>query len=115
MKKYRVLFHVDESSNSKWALALKNIENLMDDVGENLEVELVANAEGIALLFKLPNPYNDKIDQLATKGVHFFVCANSLRQQKLTKEFFLELAEVVPSGIGEIVRKQSAGWAYVKP
>jgi intracellular sulfur oxidation DsrE/DsrF family protein len=26
MKEYRVLFHVDESSNSKWTLVLKNIE-----------------------------------------------------------------------------------------
>ena len=115
MKEYRVLFHVDESANSKWALVLKNIENLLDDISENLEVELVANAEGIALLYKLPNHFNDKIAQLATRKVRFCVCANSLRQQNLTKDFFLDLAEVVPSGVGEIVRKQSEGWAYVKP
>jgi len=115
MKEYRVLFHVDESSNSKWTLVLKNIENLFDDIGENIEVELVANAEGIGLLYKLPNHFIDKIAKLAGRGVRFFVCANSLQQQKLTRDFLLDSAELVPSGVGEIVRKQSEGWAYVKP
>ena len=115
MTKYRVLFHIDESVQSKWAMVLRNIENLLEDIGENLEVKLVANAEGIALLYKMPNPFHEKIAQLAEKGVRFAVCANSLRQQNLTEDFLLDLAEIVPSGVGEIVRRQSEGWAYIKP
>ena len=89
--------------------------NVFNQNVEALEVKLVANAEGIALLYKMPNPFHEKIAQLAEKGAHFAVCANSLRQQNLTEDFLLDLTEIVPSGVGEIVRRQSEGWAYIKP
>lgn len=112
---YRVLFHLNESSTGKWIMALRNIENLIVDLGESLEVELVAHGEGIALLYKMPNHFSDRIAQLAAKGVRFAACANTLRQQNLTKEFLLDIAELVPSGVGELVRKQAEGWTYIKP
>ena len=115
MATYKVIFHVDESSMGKWKLVLVNIENLIAEFGKDIDVELLANAEGIGLLYKTPNHFKETITRLSSQGVQFTLCANSLKQQNLTKEFFLDMATVVPSGVGELVRKQSAGWAYIKP
>lgn len=115
MKPYRVLFHLDESTTGKFILVLKNIENLLADIGDDSEIELVALGEGTSFLYRTPNHFSDRIAQLAARGVRFAVCANSLRQQNLTKEFFLDVAEVVPAGVGELVRKQAEGWTYIKP
>lgn len=115
MATYKAIFHVDESSLAKWKLVLVNIENLMAEFGEDIEIELLANAEGISLLYKTPNHFKETITRLSARGVQFALCANSLKQQNLTKEFFLDMATVVPSGVGELVIKQSAGWAYIKP
>jgi intracellular sulfur oxidation DsrE/DsrF family protein len=34
---------------------------------------------------------------------------------KLDEGEFLDLVEVVPTGTGEVVKKQADGWAYVRP
>jgi intracellular sulfur oxidation DsrE/DsrF family protein len=112
--KYKVVFHVDYLTRID--LALENIENLLVDIGEsNLEVELVANFEAIILLAKNSNKYEHKIAELATRGVIFAACANAMRSHNLTKDDMLEVAVVVPSAVGELIKKQSQGWAYIKP
>lgn len=67
---YRVAFHIDEKA--KVDLALKNIENLLIDLGENnVEVELVANSEAITILAATNNENAARIADLAGKGVKF--------------------------------------------
>lgn len=114
MKKYRVIFHIDEPN--KGYLVLMNIENLIADLGEsNVEVELLANAEGIAVLFESPNIHSEQVERLAAMGVRFATCANTLRQKGLTKEVLFDHVQIVPSGVGELVKKQTLGWAYIRP
>lgn len=111
---YRVVFHVDE--NKKISLALKNIENLIADLGEDaLEIELVANSEAISMMLKNSSGYIKQIRNLADRKVHFAICSNAMRQMNIVKEDLLEIADVVPSGIGELVKKQSEGWIYIRP
>lgn len=38
-----------------------------------------------------------------------------LRQLDLTQDAFLDLVEIVPEGVGELVKKQAQGWAYIRP
>jgi len=114
MEKYRVIFHIDESN--KASLVLRNIENLIADLGEsNVEVELLANAEGIAVLFKSPDIHSEQVERLAAMGVRFAACANTLRQMGLTKDALFGSVVIVPSGVGELVKKQTLGWAYIRP
>jgi hypothetical protein len=115
LAKYKVLFHLDESAMSKWQLVLTNIENLLADLGEDAEIELLTNAEGIGIVYKHPNPFVKKVEDLAARGVRFAVCGNTMRQFNLTQDFLLECACVVRAGVGEIVRKQTEGWLYIRP
>jgi intracellular sulfur oxidation DsrE/DsrF family protein len=114
MEKHRVVFHIDEYN--KGNLVLMNIENLLADIGErNVEVELLANAEGIAVLFKTPDLHGEQVARLAARGVRFAACANTLRQMGLTKDVLFDHVQIVPSGVGELVKKQTLGWAYIRP
>lgn len=114
MKKYQVIFHVDEALKLK--LVLGNTENLITDLGEeNLEVELLANSEAVKLMLKYSNEFSEQINGLKLKNVTFAVCANSLRQLILDKELLFDFCIVVPFGVGELVKKQSNGYSYVKP
>lgn len=114
MSKYQVIFHVDEVN--KLNLVLRNISNLLKDFKENeLEVELVAYAEGVAVMQKKDNTYLDKVDELHKKGVIFGVCANTMQDKNIKKEDLLDFATVVSSGVGELVRKQKEGWIYLRP
>ena len=110
---YRVLFHLDEIE--KAPLVLGNIRNVLADLGEGeVEAELVANFEGVKALLKT-GPNADRVKKLAGKGVRFAVCANTLRGMDLREDDFPEPVEIVSSGMGELVRRQAEGWAYIKP
>jgi intracellular sulfur oxidation DsrE/DsrF family protein len=113
MTKYRAVFHLTEIEKAN--LALNNVRNLLAELGEDLaEVELVTNSEGVKALLKT-GPYGEKVDELAKKGVRFVLCSKSLRAMRLERGEFFDLAEVVPSGTGELVKRQTEGWAYVRP
>ncbi|SPF47138.1 conserved hypothetical protein [Candidatus Desulfosporosinus infrequens] len=114
MDNYQVVVHIDE--RDKGLLGLNNIENLLEDLGkDNVKVELVANYEGIAILLKSPDTYGEQIARLEKMGVKFAACSNSMRQRGITKAELVEFVQIVPSGIGELVKKQSQGWAYIRP
>ena len=61
MNKYRVVFHLDEPSKGRADQVFRNIENLMDDLGENnVGVELVANGGGVKALVKGPDSHAEQ-------------------------------------------------------
>ncbi len=111
---YKVIFHVDESA--KIGLGLRNIENLLIDLGaENVEVELVVNAEAVTLLAADGNDYASRIADLASRGVKFAACANAMKAFNLTAEEMLPQAIVVSSAAGELTRKQHDDFGYIRP
>jgi intracellular sulfur oxidation DsrE/DsrF family protein len=116
MDKYRVVFHLDEPSKSRADQVFGNIENLLADLGEsNVEVELVANSGGVKALVKGPASRAEQVQRLAAKGVLFAACAHSLGRLEITRDALMEPVEVVSSGVGELVKKQAEGWAYIRP
>jgi len=115
MEKYRAVFHLNEDSDSRVAMVFNNIQNLLSDLGKNqVEVELVANGTGVNALLKANSVTGERIQQLTQEGVQFAVCANSMETLKLKDTALLDHVRVVPSGIGELVRRQAEGWAYIR-
>ncbi len=116
MEKYRVVFHMDEDSEERFTEVLNNLRNLLNDLGEaNVEAELVINGNGVLQLIRSNLSHLNRVRNLAKQGVHFVVCNNSLAHLKLDPSTLMEEAEIVPSGVGELVRKQAEGWAYIRP
>jgi intracellular sulfur oxidation DsrE/DsrF family protein len=116
LPQYRVLFHLDEGSAFRLKLALSNIQNLFTILGEKeVEIECIVNGAGVKL-FQLPKDANHEgIEALVKRGVRFLICQNSLNVYHLTKDAMLDVVGFVPSGVGELVKKQAEGWAYIKP
>ena len=56
----------------------------------------------------------EDINQVATKGVVFTACENTMLKHHITKEMLIPISTTVPSGIAEIVLKQESGWSYLK-
>lgn len=111
---YKVIFHVDEVAKAN--LALKNIRNMISDLGEgNVQIELLANSEGLHMLIKPAMQFESQIRELAAKKVVFSACANTMKEMGITKDELLDLAAVVPSGVGELAKKQAEGFSYIRP
>jgi intracellular sulfur oxidation DsrE/DsrF family protein len=116
MKQYHALFHLDEDTPEKFTETLNNIRNLLTDLGaNNVEIELVANGRGVFSLLSSNQAQAIRVRNLAQEGVTFAVCANSLKYLKIDPTELMPPATIVPAGVGELVRKQAEGWAYIKP
>jgi len=111
--KYRVVFHINDEARA--GMALRNLANLLDDAGEeHVEAAVVAHAGGVIAL-KRDSPHLADLERLAGRGVRFAVCENTLQSRGLSRIAFLEQAEIVSSGVTELVRLQHEGFAYIKP
>lgn len=114
----KVVFHLDETANARWALMLAN--GYMDD-SPKAKIVIVAYGPGIDFLLedaedKRGNPYDPAVSNLVEKGVEFRVCAGTLGARDIAKEDVLDAATIVPSGVSEIARLQlKEGYAYLKP
>lgn len=95
-------------------MAISNMVNLIKDKGdEDVDIELLMNGSGVKMMLS-DGEYLHKIDYLLEKGVNFCVCSNSLSDCGLSEDEITDKAQVVPSGVGELVKKQEEGWNYVK-
>jgi len=111
----RVVVHVDEASGDRQRLALGNVANLLNDIGEDLAVvEIVFNGPAISAL-RAGSELLDELSALRTRGVGLLACNNSMVAAGISSDDLLPGAVVVPAGISHLVRRQQAGWAYVRP
>ena len=111
----KVVFQVSDSVPGKWNLTLSNASNLQDLVGKDkVDIEIVAYGPGIDML-RLESEVGDKIDKAIASGVRIVACQNTMKAKKLTKDDMLPSISYVPGGVLEIIQKEKAGWAYVRP
>lgn len=114
----KVVFHVDETRNARWALMLAR--SYLDD-SPKAKIVFVAYGPGVDFLLedaedRHGNPYDYAVLNLVNRGVEFRVCAATLSARKIAKEGLLDNVSIVPSGISEIARLQlKEGYAYLKP
>ena len=115
-KLYRVIFHLDENNEEKVNEVFNNLRNLLADLGvDNVDVEMLVNGSGVIAMRKDNVANGLRISRLSGQGVRFVVCSNSLRNLQISEDDIALQAEIVPAGVSELVRKQSSGWAYIRP
>lgn len=111
----RVVVQVSDADPVRWTLALNNIRNLQEDLGaDKVTIELVVYGPGIGML-KRDSPVGPQIADTAKTGVAVNACQNTMRGQKLVAADMLQTVTYVPAGVVEIVKRQQAGWAYLRP
>jgi intracellular sulfur oxidation DsrE/DsrF family protein len=114
----RMVFHLDETANARWALMLSNA--YLDD-SPRAKLVIVAYGPGIDFLIegaedRHGNPYEQAVMDLVARGVDFRVCATTLSARDIDKDRLVDGTTTVPSGLTEIARLQlKERYAYVKP
>jgi intracellular sulfur oxidation DsrE/DsrF family protein len=82
---------------------------------------VVAHGLGIDFLLEgatnqMEQPFTGAISDLASKGVEFRVCNNTLVSRKIDPAKVAMEAKVVPSGVAEVARLQAReGFVYLRP
>ena len=115
----KVVYHLLEGQ-AQSSRAMNNIRNHLDaDPGAKIVV--VTHGQGIDFLLEgaqdaQGRPFAGSIGELASRGVQFRVCNNTLVGRGIAKEKVVLEASVVPSGVAEVARLQAReGYVYLRP
>lgn len=114
-KKYRAVFDLTADTAERWDGALRNAENLRKALGpENVELQVVVHGKAYPLLQKTNTAMEERLRALQEGGVRLSLCQNTMRRFNVEKESLFPFADTVDAAVAELVRKQEAGWAYLK-
>jgi intracellular sulfur oxidation DsrE/DsrF family protein len=113
--KHKVVFELNAAAPSGWDQLFHNVDNVLKIFGgDGVQVEVVFFGKGLRMLLKTNSDYAARLKEAADKGVTLAACQNSMRAAKITTEDLFPFAAQVDSGVAELVRKQEAGWSYIK-
>jgi uncharacterized protein len=113
-KAHHVIFVVTSGEQADWQTAMTLADHFLAGIKpEAAEVEVLAYGPGISILAN-GAPTAPRLADLLKLGVHFVACENAMRAHNLKRADLLPGVTSVPSGVVELVRKQEAGWAYIK-
>lgn len=114
----KMVFHVDETRNARWALMLAR--SYLDDI-PGARLVFVTYGPGVDFLLydaedRNGNPYDPAVLSLVERGVGFRICGTTLKERGIARERVLDGVAIVPSGLAEIARLQTVeDYAYLKP
>jgi len=113
--RHRVVFEMTTDDHDQWQSVLNNVDNIRKALGpDKTDVEVVAHGSGLSMLLATNTADRARMEELSHAGVVFAACENTMKKKHVAKEDLLPFAMTVDSGVGELVRKQEAGWAYLK-
>jgi len=129
-KQQKVVYHINYDDTKQLTGAMRNVQNHINAVcgkgqtaetcSKKLDLRVVMHGKGVDLL-KQANSDPDmqqKVISLKKQGIAFNVCANTLKGKKINYKndlFDVSEKDIVPSGVAELAKLQSEGFAYVKP
>lgn len=114
-RKYRAVFDLTADTPERWDAALRNVENLRKALGaEQVEAQVVVHGRAYPLLQKTNTEMQERLRTLSEGGVRLSLCQNTMKRFKVEKESLFPFADTVDAAVAELVRKQEAGWAYLK-
>ena len=122
-KIHRLVLQVNTADPATMNLALNNASNVEQnyrDLGEKVEIEIVAFGPGLHMLRDDTSPVKDRIKAMAEKtpSITFKACGNT--QENMAKQenkpiHLISQASVVKSGVVRVMELQEQGWSYVRP
>lgn len=110
---YDVVIGVGDKAKVEGALG--NAYNLQKELGAQcVNIEIVNFSSAVTQLTPM-SPRGTQIKDALKAGIKIVACQNSMNKFKLTIDDLFPGITSVPSGVGELVRRQKEGWIYLQP
>jgi hypothetical protein len=114
-QKQRVVIQVSDADPAKWTLALNNARNVQQDLGkDNVQIEIVAYGPGLAML-KAESKVADRLAAALDGNIGLLACENTMTNTKTSRAEMYAGISYVKAGVTHIMKRQSEGWAYIRP
>ena len=120
---HRLAVQVDVNDPAIMNLALNNVSNTVqhyNEIGQKVEIELVAFGPGLHMLREDTSPVKARIKSMSETmpEVSFSACGNT--RENMTKVEAKEIplisqAKITKSGVVRLMELQERGWSYLRP
>mgnify|MGYP006199287139 CR=1 FL=1 len=115
----KVVYHLSEGIPQ----ASRGLNNIRNHLAADPKAKIVVVTHGLGIDFlldgatnQMEQPFSGSVADLASKGVEFRVCNNTLVSRKIDPSKLLMETKVVPSGVSEVARLQAReGFVYLRP
>jgi len=115
----KTVYHMSEGIPQ----ASRAINNIRNHLAADPKAKIVVVTHGLGIDFllegatnQMEQPFAGAIADLASKGVEFRVCNNTLVSRKIDASKVAMEAKVVPSGVAEVAKLQAReGFVYLRP
>ena len=113
--KHKVVFQMNVADTDSWNQLFGNIGNAQRAFQKDgIQIEVVFYGKGITALLKTNTEYAERLKKAAADGVVLGACQNTMRIRKITSEDIFPFSTEVDSGVAELIRKQEAGFSYIR-
>jgi len=113
--KHKVVFQMNVASDDSWNQLFGNIRNAQTAFQKDgIQIEVVFYGKGITALLKTNAAYEQRLKEASAQGVTLAACQNSMRLRKITSADIFPFSTEVDSGVAELIRKQEAGFVYIR-
>jgi intracellular sulfur oxidation DsrE/DsrF family protein len=115
----KAVYHINTDVNTVPPI-LNNIRNHLN-ADPKAKIVVVTHGAGINFLLQdakdaKGNEFSGTVSDLASKGIEFRVCNNTLKSRNINPDRLLMETKIVPSGVAEVARLQALeGYVYLKP
>jgi len=121
-EKWHLMLHVSTANPVRLNIVLDEAESLLKEyaaASKKLELEILTNSEGLALVTNSGKEYNHRLQKLQQKYQNLVVmaCGQTLKRFKRLNGKPADLlpdTNVVTSAISQIVKRQKQGWSYIR-
>ena len=119
---WKLMLHVSTENPVRLNIVLNEAEALLKEYAQSsrkLELEILTNRKGLALVTNNGKGYNKQLQKLQQKydNLEVLVCEETLKRIQRKQGVKLKLlpkTQTVPSAIKQIVKRQQAGWSYIR-
>ncbi|MBR0832316.1 DsrE family protein [Bradyrhizobium manausense] len=123
VQSHRLVVQVDVNDPAIMNLALNNVSNTVQhysEIGQKVEVELVAFGPGLHMLRDDTSPVKARIKSMSETmpEVAFSACGNTKENMARVEAKEIPLisqAKVTKSGVVRLMELQEQGWSYLRP
>ena len=117
----KILLHISTAAPERVNAALDAAEEILADSrerGKNTRLEIVANAEGLAML-REGSPYAQRIQRMIEQyeSISFKACGIAMETANLKEGIEVKLlpeAERVDAALDQILTRLRQGWTYIR-
>jgi|SRR5690348_583668 len=110
---YNVVFDITSGEPAAQQRMIVLVNEIIS-ANPNAKVEVVFYGNSIATVDKSKSQVASDISKLAGQNVQFRACHIAMKKHNLDDSGLVSGVQSVPDGIYEIVKKQAAGYAYIK-